>query len=329
VTPADITIAVTVFDRRQYIKEAIASALKQTRPVRVLVVEDCGPDAGLEKFVRDEFGSQIDYYRNPARRGLFGNWNSCIEQCATPYLCILHDDDFLAPRFIEAMIELEARFPGKGLYHGRCNLVDNAGKVVLSPPVPKTPALTTTDVAQAACQSPLSFPGEIMRVACVKELGGFLTTSFFTGDWDMWFRLTFRCGAAGTDEIVGSYRGHNMPGRGTVRVVRNGKVMALTMMQAKKNLGKLRRSGTAISFNRASMLKHTRLSTRFLLENAHAYTPRLLAYNVGIHSRTRWAEPVHRAFQVGTYCFGPAFFRAASNIYNQVCRLSKVTTTTP
>ncbi len=46
----DITIAVTVFNRRKYVKQAIASALGQTRPVRVIVVEDCGPDPGLEHY---------------------------------------------------------------------------------------------------------------------------------------------------------------------------------------------------------------------------------------------------------------------------------------
>ena len=74
-----ITIAITVFNRRQYLQQAISSALRQTCPVRVMVVEDCGPDPGLEAFVRAEFGSRIEYHRNPRRRGLFDNWNACTE----------------------------------------------------------------------------------------------------------------------------------------------------------------------------------------------------------------------------------------------------------
>ena len=48
-SPKDTTIAITVYDRRVYIGEAIRSALAQRcqeRP-QVIVVEDCGPDAGL------------------------------------------------------------------------------------------------------------------------------------------------------------------------------------------------------------------------------------------------------------------------------------------
>src|SRR5579859_4880937 len=76
---ADITIAITVYDRREFIQQAVLSALNQTQPVKVIVVEDCGPDAGLQDFVLERFGSRITYHRNPRRRGLFDNWNACIE----------------------------------------------------------------------------------------------------------------------------------------------------------------------------------------------------------------------------------------------------------
>ena len=99
--PADqITIAVTVFGRRTYLRQAVASALDQTVPVRVIVVEDCGPDPTLEAFVRKEFGSRIEYFRNQRRRGIFGNWNACMDLCQTAWLSILHDDDYLAPGFV-------------------------------------------------------------------------------------------------------------------------------------------------------------------------------------------------------------------------------------
>ena len=35
-----ITIAVTVYDRRQYLVQAVERALNQTVPVKVMVVED-------------------------------------------------------------------------------------------------------------------------------------------------------------------------------------------------------------------------------------------------------------------------------------------------
>ena len=39
-----ITIAVTVYNPRQYLVQAVERALNQTVPVKVMVGEDCGPD---------------------------------------------------------------------------------------------------------------------------------------------------------------------------------------------------------------------------------------------------------------------------------------------
>src|SRR5207237_4074220 len=99
VTPDDITIGITVFNRRKFLREAIASALDQKFPVRVIVLEDCGPDPGMQSFVEQEFGTRVEYIRNPRRRGLFDNWNACLEHCRTGWLSILHDDDMLTPAF--------------------------------------------------------------------------------------------------------------------------------------------------------------------------------------------------------------------------------------
>src|SRR5580658_7936336 len=102
--PEDITIAITVYSRREFVLGAIRSALAQTIPVKVIVVEDCG-DPALRDFVLREFGSRIEYFRNPRNRGLFDNWNACLEYCRTPWISILHDDDLLHPIFVETMLK--------------------------------------------------------------------------------------------------------------------------------------------------------------------------------------------------------------------------------
>src|SRR5438874_5341067 len=126
----DITITVTIYNRRQFLKQAITSALEQTVPVRVVVVENCSPDAGMADFVKAEFGSRIEYYRNPQGLGLFRNFNACMERCPTPWMSILHDDDYLAPAFVEAMIELRKLAPDCGLYFGETTIIDEVRGVV-------------------------------------------------------------------------------------------------------------------------------------------------------------------------------------------------------
>jgi glycosyltransferase involved in cell wall biosynthesis len=123
--PQEITIAVTVYNRRDYLEKSIGSALAQSIPVRVMVVEDCGPDPGLREYVHSLFGSRVGYFRSERRRGIFGNWNACIEQCQTRWLSILHDDDWLKPDFVKAMVELNHHAGDRGLYFGRTVVVDS------------------------------------------------------------------------------------------------------------------------------------------------------------------------------------------------------------
>ena len=128
-----ITIAVTVYDPRQYLVQAVERALNQTVPVKVMVVEDCGPDAGLREFVRAQFGERVGYHRNAQRQGLFDTWNACVELCSTHRLSILHDDVFLETDFIAIMLKLGGCHPGLGLYFGRALEVDEHERLLRRP----------------------------------------------------------------------------------------------------------------------------------------------------------------------------------------------------
>ncbi|MGA2556143.1 MAG: glycosyltransferase family 2 protein, partial [Verrucomicrobiota bacterium] len=206
-SPEQITIAVTVYSRREYVKQAIASALNQTMPVRVMVVEDCGPDPTLEVFVKEAFGSRIEYFRNPKRRGIFGNWNACLEQCRTEWLSILHDDDYLAPNFVEAMIAVEEEAPGLDLYFGQTAIVNERGERMpgrqARPMAGRWKKILLTDVIYG---SPLSFPGQLFRVSSARSVGGFRASSYYCGEWEMWAKLIARSGAAETSEYLGFFR---------------------------------------------------------------------------------------------------------------------------
>jgi hypothetical protein len=236
--------------------------------------------------------------------------------CPTPWLCLLHDDDFLAQDFVEAMVELAANIPGKGLYYGRCNYVDSTGRAAFTPPARAGPQWQSADVVSVALLNPVRFPGELFRADYTRALGGFRPTSLFTGDWDMWFKLALHYGAAGTNRVVGNSRSHKAEGRGTVRVERNGSYQALIAMQAKKNAALLRQRGIAVRYDRAAALKSHPVATRFLLENASGFAPRMLAYNVGQLLCSTPAHPLYVLFQTLARWLGPGFVSAASKLYN-------------
>jgi glycosyltransferase involved in cell wall biosynthesis len=301
-----ITIAVTVYRRRTFVREAIRSALNQTVPVKVIVVEDGGPDATLRDLIVGEFGGRIEYFRNASNRGLFGNWNACLEYCRTPWLSILHDDDLLHPDFVETMLALVKAAPGRALYCGRAAQLNENGKIKPAPPVEWKNHWRELEVTELADTCLVLFPGQLIRVANAHALGGFRTNSFFTGDWDMWFRLTLRFGTAQSAREVSVVRSHYADDRGTSRVERMGWKWALDNVQRKRNRLRLRREkGVLLPFDRRKLLRQNPIPLRSLLRFAPGFTRRMLYYNAWLFTHSRPRHFRYAVMQWLVRLFGP------------------------
>ncbi len=313
-TPDHITIAITVYDRREFLLQAIRSALDQTIPVRVMVVEDCGPDEKLQEWIKSEFGNRIEYYRNPLRRGLFDNWNACVELCQTEWLSILHDDDFLAPDFVAAMLKLYQKAPGLGLYFGVTNVVDAKGRFIRSVPPHFGADWKPLDLLQCAYDNPVGFPGQLFRKDAVLSLGGFRPGSLYCGDWEMWFKLGAEFGGAQTCEVVASLRQHRGFGRGTSRVDLSGKRYGLVNVQIKRNLALLAQHDFHLSFCRKLVLKRFPLPTKFLIAFGGRFSKRYLAYNGGLLLASPACNWKYFIFQSLTRIFGPVFIKLVSRL---------------
>jgi glycosyltransferase involved in cell wall biosynthesis len=314
-----ITIAVTVYNRRQFVKQAVASALDQTVPVRVIVVEDCGPDPTLESFVKDEFGSRIEYIRNPSRRGLFGNWNACMGLCATEWLSILHDDDYLAPGFVEAIIELARQAPGQALYLGQSVVVDEEGQPLAGNKLRPLNGDWKRIGLQDIVFGPFPFPGHVFKVSAARELGGFRESSYYCGDWEMWARLIARGGGAQTAKLAGYLRSHASWERGTNAVIRSGRQMPTTFVQQKRILALLPED-SKIGFDRAAFHQQSPLPVKFLLRYGASLRPRLLDYHVRLLLLSRPPHWRYAFYQQCAKVGGSRFVRLTSRLWNRMRR---------
>jgi glycosyltransferase involved in cell wall biosynthesis len=302
-TPArdNITIAITVYDRRTFLDTAVRSVLKQrdiSRCPAVIVVEDCGPDLQLREQTMEKFGDQIVYHRNARRRGLFGNWNACLEICSTEWLCILHDDDFLEPGFVEAMMELATAAPDRALYYGRCHVIDEQGNRIEKREAPERFEWEELPLEAWARYDPVCFPGQLFNVAAARGLGGFRASSHYCADWEMWFRLALNFGAAATNRVVANYREHFATGRGTTRVDVSGRKYALVNAQRKRFATILRGMGTNARFDRVALQRDSPMPARFLLEYGDRFSPRMLRYNTALFLRSKAPNSIYRFFQL-------------------------------
>jgi glycosyltransferase involved in cell wall biosynthesis len=304
-----ITIAVTVFNRREYVLEAIQSALDQTIPVKVMVVEDCGPDEGLRDFVMGHFGNRIEYFRNPQNRGLFDNWNACMDYCRTPWFSILHDDDLLLSNFVEDLLALAKAAPGRALYFGRINRLRPDGEV---DPPDKIEWTNWRDLGsgegfnQLLDESTVGFSGNLISTPHARELGGFRKNSWYTGDWDMWFRLALTFGAAQTEKVVAVGRCHDSWDRATTRIVRKGWKWLLDNVQRKRNLARLKSEREEErSFERSRpQMKHP-IPLRLIIASGSGFHRRVLIYNWWLFTHSQPPHGRYAALQWLLRLFGP------------------------
>jgi glycosyltransferase involved in cell wall biosynthesis len=314
----DITIAITVFSRRDYVLAAIRSALNQTVPVKVIVVEDCGPDATMRDFILQEFGGRVEYYRNPQNRGLFDNWNACLEYCRTPWLSILHDDDLLQPQFVETMLALAGQTPDCALFFGRSASLEEGGKTVPPPPVTWKNGWRAMEVTRLADECFVLFPGQLFRVAAAQALGGFRKKSYFTGDWDMWFQLALRFGGAQSATEVSVSRSHYGLDRGTNRVLRHGWKWILDNVQRKRNLALLyQERKVVVPFERAKFLRQSPIPSRILFRFAHGFTRRVLRYNWWLFTHGKAPHWRYAVTQCLIRVLGPQALRLGAVLKNK------------
>lgn len=113
-----ITIGISVFNRSDYITEAVISVLNQTYSnIEVLISQDpC--NYGLNKSIQElitniaKTDSRIICLCNDQNLGLAGNWNAIVNAASGEYLHIMGDDDRLLPDFIEKLIAAKRGMPG-------------------------------------------------------------------------------------------------------------------------------------------------------------------------------------------------------------------------
>jgi len=96
------TIVITTLNRSTLLKRAIESAIAQTEPCEIVVVDDGSTDDTRDMVARY---AQIIYLRNPTRLGHAAAANLGIKTAKGTWIKFLDDDDYLSPECLRAMTQ--------------------------------------------------------------------------------------------------------------------------------------------------------------------------------------------------------------------------------
>jgi len=129
------SIVIPAYNGEKFLKQAIESALSQTRLAdEVIVVDDASSDGTAE--IAKSYNEKIKYYFNDKSTGFVDAWNRAISKATSDYVTILHQDDLLHPEYIERIEQALLQYSNIGHFFTACNYIDDSGLIIKEPPGP-------------------------------------------------------------------------------------------------------------------------------------------------------------------------------------------------
>jgi glycosyltransferase involved in cell wall biosynthesis len=110
-----LTIYILCYNRPDFAKQSILSVLCQTSQKFNLIVSDHSSNDEVEKMVGKNF-PDVTYIRRSSLLKHLEHFNLCIDEVEGGYYCLFHDDDVMAPNFVEAMLKFIHDHPNAAAY---------------------------------------------------------------------------------------------------------------------------------------------------------------------------------------------------------------------
>lgn len=195
----DVTIAITCYNQAKFIGEAIGSALAQTYPCEVFVVDDGSTDGSPD--IAESIGVKV--VRRP-HRGALMTFRAAVDLVTTDFYCLLNGDDALEPNYVERT-RPHMQDPSVGFVYTGWRYVGSMSGV--------EPARSFD--AHALLFGNYVHAASLTRRSTYEQVGGFdpAFKDHFE-DWALWLAMV-QGGWKGmpVDEPLHRYRRHDWPSR--------------------------------------------------------------------------------------------------------------------
>jgi glycosyltransferase involved in cell wall biosynthesis len=214
--PPLVSLVVPVLDGERHLRESLDSILGQTYPrLQVIVMDDGSTDTTPE--IVASYGDGVEYVRQPATRGIYGNANDGIDRAHGEFVGVFHADDVYLPELVEREVDWLLAHPHSGAVFCSDIFVDadgnEVGRLVLPRELRGERPLGYPEVLNGLLTHKNAFlrcPTALVRAEVYATVGGYRDTEFKnTSDLEMWLRIarTYRIGVL-EDHLLRYRRGH-------------------------------------------------------------------------------------------------------------------------
>ena len=225
------TIAIPVRNGSNYLRDAIRSALRQTRPAdEILVVDDNSEDETAVIAKAKEWGNRVRYCFNPTPTGFADAWNRAAKMSTSDYVSILHHDDLLDPDYLSAIEAGLARFPQAHHAFTACRYIDAVGNVDLNRKAPgphhgEPVLLSGRDYAHRYLLGVWNgrhihrCPGVTTARSLLLERCAYRKEAGHIADDDFFYRVGVFTDVVGVSKPLACYREHESSATGSVKLL--------------------------------------------------------------------------------------------------------------
>ena len=125
-----VSILIPTFNRANYLKMAVDSALAQTYPnTEVLVLDDCSTDETVNLSRTYRNATNIKFIRNETNIGFIDNWNKAVSLSCGEYIKIMGDDDILSPECVAEQARILDEHPDVGVVCCNLSVIDESNRI--------------------------------------------------------------------------------------------------------------------------------------------------------------------------------------------------------
>jgi glycosyltransferase involved in cell wall biosynthesis len=215
-----ISVILPVYNRLEFLGQAIESVLAQNYQNWELIIADDASESDTQIFLEEyQQHEKIHVKFNTRNMGLFPNLNQAIEISRGDYLLLLCSDDCLLPDCLESALNTLSQYPESGLLLSAFRAITETGEEVDSgsvyyyaqflnqPLVVLQPTESLPILLQHGSING-NLTGMFFKRGLYKQIGGFKEDSWQVADWEWVYRVARKTSIVLSQKPVAKVRSH-------------------------------------------------------------------------------------------------------------------------
>jgi glycosyltransferase involved in cell wall biosynthesis len=181
-----VSIVTPSYNQGRFLEATIRSVSEQDYPRLEYMVIDGGSSDESVAVIR-RYAEQLAYWESQPDRGQAHAVNKGLQRARGEILGWLNSDDLLAPAAVRLAVEVFQSLPGVDVVYGRLRRIDETGRPVPTPSLPKD--RLEFDRSQVIGECIVNQPGAFWRRSIMERVGWLDERLEYSLDYEYWMRM--------------------------------------------------------------------------------------------------------------------------------------------